>query len=144
MCLGVIRYAALEDKSSQITASRMFELQKEFLFEAAHQLCHHDGKCSRPHGHSYKLVVTVRNDALIANGPKKNMVVDFGDIADQVKPLIETHLDHHCLNKTLDSDSPTAEFIAEWIFNYLEPKIPLLYSITIHETATAKATYYKN
>lgn len=121
----------------------MFELQKEFWFEAAHQLCHHDGKCSRPHGHSYKLVVAVRSENLIASGPKKNMVVDFGDIASVVKILIGSHLDHHDLNKTLDSDSPTAEYIAQWIFNYLEPKIPLLYSITIHETSTAKATYCK-
>lgn len=119
----------------------MFELEKEFRFEAGHQLCHHDGKCSRPHGHSYKLVVKIRNHFLISEGPKKNMVVDFDDISRQVKPLIESHLDHHWLNDTLNSDSPTAEFIAEWVFNYLKPKIPNLFSITIYETATAKATY---
>lgn len=119
----------------------MFELEKEFTFEAGHQLCHHDGKCSRPHGHSYSLVVKVRSDSLIAEGPKKNMVVDFDDISRQVKPLIQSHLDHHWLNETLDTDSPTAEFIAQWIYHYLKPKIPALYSIAIYETATSKASY---
>lgn len=122
----------------------MFELEKEFSFEAGHQLCHHDGKCSHPHGHSYRLVVNVRSNFLIADGPKKNMVVDFDDISHQVKPLIKSHLDHRWLNDTLESDSPTAEFIAQWIYRYLKPKIPNLYSIAIYETATSKAIYYEN
>lgn len=121
----------------------MFELEKEFTFEAGHQLCHHDGKCSRPHGHSYRMVLVLRSNNLIPDGPKRNMVVDFYDITNQVKPLIYSHLDHHWLNDTLQSDSPTAEFIAQWIFKYLKPNIPLLYSVTIHETCTAKATYYE-
>lgn len=119
----------------------MFELVKEFHFEAGHQLVHHDGKCSRPHGHSYVLVVTLRRNELETTGPKRNMVYDFGDVSVKVKSLIASHLDHHWLNETLDSDSPTAEFIARWIFNFLKPIIPYLYSVTIYETATSSATY---
>lgn len=120
----------------------MYEIQKTFRFEAGHQLAHHDGKCREPHGHSYILTVTLRSEKLIASGPKTNMVMDFGDINSVVKPLIESHLDHKWLNKTLSSDSTTAEYIARWIFEYLESKLPALYSVTVHETATSSATYY--
>lgn len=119
----------------------MFELEKSFSFEAGHALCHHDGKCRRPHGHSYLLTVHLRAQELISDGPKCNMVMDFSDLSVIVKKMIDTHLDHHWLNDTLSSDSPTAEFIARWIFNYLKPQIPLLIAISLHETASSKVVY---
>ena len=121
----------------------MFKLKKKFKFEAGHVLTHHDGKCSQPHGHSYILIVKVKQENLITSGPKKNMVIDFGDISLHVKPMIEQFLDHQWLNDTLETDSPTAEFIAKWIFDHLEPFIPSLYAITIFETETSSATYCK-
>jgi len=120
----------------------MYELEKTFRFEAGHQLVHHDGKCQRPHGHSYILTVQLRSETLIASGPKTNMVMDFGDVDAVVKPLIESSLDHHWLNDTIGTDSATAEAIAKWIFDKLKPKLPLLYSVTLHETASSKITYY--
>jgi len=121
----------------------MFEIAKKFRFEAGHQLMHHDGQCSEPHGHSYQLIVTLRNDVLISSGPKKNMVLDFFDISDIVKPMIEKYLDHKWLNDTLESDSPTAEYIAKWIFDHLDSKIEGLYSISLFETETSKVIYRK-
>ena len=102
---------------------------------------HHDGLCSEPHGHSYQFIVTIRNDTLISSGPKKNMVIDFFDISDSVKPMIEKYLDHKWLNDTLESDSPTAEYIAKWIYDHLATKIEGLYSITLFETETSKVVY---
>lgn len=121
--------------------SIMFEIEKKFSFEAGHQLIHHDGKCNEPHGHSYKLHVILRSEALVSSGPKTNMVLDFQDISAVVKPMIKKYLDHHWLNKTLGTDSPTAEFIAKWIYDYLKPQLPALYSITIYETETSKVVY---
>ena len=34
-------------------------LKKIFTFDAAHHLTKYHGKCERPHGHTYKLVVTL-------------------------------------------------------------------------------------
>lgn len=119
----------------------MFELEKTFTFEAGHVLSKHDGKCCRPHGHSYVLTVKVRSDRLIADGPKKNMVIDFGDIVKIVDPMIETYLDHHWLNDSLNNDSTTVEFIAKWIYDYLKPKLPQLYAVCLHETTSSKITY---
>jgi 6-pyruvoyltetrahydropterin/6-carboxytetrahydropterin synthase len=120
----------------------MFEIEKTFTFEAAHELKHHDGKCKNMHGHSYILQIAVRKADLIPSGPKVNMVMDFQDVNDVVKPLIEEYLDHRILNETLQSDSTTVEFVCKWIFERLESKIEGLHRITLYETATSKATYW--
>lgn len=122
----------------------MYELEKIFTFEAAHSLKYHDGKCHGMHGHSYILHVTLRSQTLQSSGPKVNMVMDFQDLNQIVKPMIDEYLDHRVLNETLKSDSTTVEFLCKWIFDYLSPQIPNLYGITVYETATSKATYRKN
>ena len=121
----------------------MFELEKTFHFEAGHVLVHHKGKCSMPHGHSYILTIQVRSNSLEKSGPKTNMVMDFDDISSQVKPMIFEYLDHKWLNDSLQSDSPTAEFIAKWIYDHLEAKIPGLYAVSLNETASSKVVYKK-
>ncbi len=119
----------------------MYKLEKSYTFEAGHSLCHHDGKCRGPHGHSYTLTIQIETATLQPSGPKKNMVIDFTDISSIVKPLIRSHLDHHWLNDTLQTDSPTAEYIAKWIFDHLQPQISGLSAVSIAETATSKVTY---
>jgi 6-pyruvoyltetrahydropterin/6-carboxytetrahydropterin synthase len=121
----------------------VFEIEKSFSFEAGHQLIYHDGKCSHPHGHSYILKVTLLHSNLIASGPKKNMVTDFSDISTIINPMIDQYFDHHWLNDTLQTDSPTAEFIAHWIFCYLKPHFPYLKKVTIFETPTSSASYFE-
>lgn len=119
----------------------MFEIEKIFRFEAGHQLEQHDGQCSHPHGHSYIVHVCLRSEKLIEQGPKINMVIDFEDISSAVKPMIYEYLDHKWLNDSLQTDSPTAEFIARWIYNHLKPSLAALHSVTIYETETSKVTY---
>ncbi|BBI18322.1 6-carboxytetrahydropterin synthase QueD [Neochlamydia sp. S13] len=120
----------------------MYELEKIFCFEAAHFLNHHDGKCKSMHGHSYSLHVIIRKESLQKEGPKKNMVIDFQDLADLIQPMLKKYLDHQCLNETLQSDSTTVEFVCKWIYDYLKPMLPELYAITLYETASSKATYW--
>jgi 6-pyruvoyltetrahydropterin/6-carboxytetrahydropterin synthase len=119
----------------------MFEIEKSFRFEAGHQLEYHDGMCREPHGHSYQFFVTLKSEKLITSGPKKNMIIDFIELGEIVKPMIEKYLDHKWLNDSLNSDSPTAEFIAKWIFDHLSPQLKDLYSITLFETETSKVIY---
>ncbi len=119
----------------------MYALEKTFRFEAGHCLEHHDGKCKDPHGHSYVLGVCLSSDSLVATGPKTNMILDFADIAAIVKPMIEAYFDHKWLNDTLKTDSPTIEFMAKWIYDYLQPKLAHLSAITIWETTSCKVTY---
>lgn len=121
----------------------MFEIEKTFHFEAGHVLKRHDGICSFPHGHSYVLHVVLRSPTLISSGPKTNMLIDFGDLSAIVKPMIKSYFDHCWLNDTLSCDSPTVEFIAKWIYDFLKPKVANLYAITVYETATSRATYFE-
>ncbi len=121
----------------------MFEVEKTFTFEAGHVLHHHDGVCSRPHGHSYVLKVAVRKEHLLSTGPQQGMVVDFHQIRSAVKPMLDEFFDHHWLNDTIKTESPTAEFIAKWIFDYLYPQIEGLFRVTVCETATSSASYTK-
>jgi len=121
----------------------MFELYKHFQFEAGHQLPNHNGKCRRPHGHSYKLTVKLQSDTLHASGSCQNMVMDFADLSAIVDDMIATYLDHHWLNETLDCEAPTAEVIARWIYQHLKPQLPQLTAVTLNETASAGVTYWE-
>ena len=119
----------------------MFDLSKKFRFEASHLLPNHDGKCSRLHGHSYKMIVRVRGNSLHTTGAKAGMVMDLGDLAEAVKPLIDSSLDHWHLNDSTGLENPTSEELARWVFDELEPLIPLLHSVKISETCTSSCTY---
>jgi 6-pyruvoyltetrahydropterin/6-carboxytetrahydropterin synthase len=119
----------------------MFEIEKRFTFHAAHQLLHHDGPCSRLHGHTYELIVRIQAQSLIPDGPKTNMVIDFQDFKMHVRALIDKHLEHQFLNDTLATDSPTAEFIAAWIYKELKKTLPGLTSLSLFESPTSGVTY---
>lgn len=118
-----------------------YRLTKTFRFEASHQLIGHDGRCSRLHGHSWIGKIVVEGPALHQSGPKKGMLVDYGDIKVAVQSLVDDYLDHHHLNETLEMDSPTSELIAKWIYDQLYDKIPGLAMIVVEETCTSSCQY---
>jgi 6-pyruvoyltetrahydropterin/6-carboxytetrahydropterin synthase len=111
-------------------------IRKQFPFEAAHVLPHHDGKCSRLHGHSYRLDVAVEG-SLQSVGPATGMVVDFDELSRSVRDSVIEALDHRYLNDTIEN--PTSENIIVWIWRRLEPILPGLAELTLWETATACA-----
>lgn len=121
----------------------MFKIEKEFKFEAAHYLPHHDGKCARMHGHSWVGRVILQAAALEHVGPKQNMVMDFADVKAVMELDIEEKLDHHCLNETLPLESPTAEAIAAYLFHAWKHSLPSLRAVRIEETCTSAAEYYE-
>jgi 6-pyruvoyltetrahydropterin/6-carboxytetrahydropterin synthase len=117
-------------------------VEKDFRFEAAHKLPHHDGKCARLHGHSYKAVLTLSGYTLETDGPKRGMLLDYSDLSAVMKPLLDQYLDHYYLNETLDLENPTSEEIARWIGDRIKPQLPELLSVTVEETCTCRATYF--
>lgn len=119
----------------------MYTLSKEFRFEAAHQLIHHDGKCARRHGHSWKGTVICKGEELHKNGPKEGMLIDYGDISNVVKPIVEAYLDHWDLNETLKTEMPTSEYVARWMYDTLKGLLPNLYAVVIEETCTSRCEY---
>jgi 6-pyruvoyltetrahydropterin/6-carboxytetrahydropterin synthase len=110
------------------------QIRKSFTFEAAHVLPHHPGKCSRLHGHSYRLDVAVEG-SLRTGGPAAGMIEDFEVVTSTVKDAVIAQLDHRSLNELIDN--PTAEHIALWIWSRLAPTLPGLAEIVLWETRRA-------
>lgn len=100
----------------------MTMITKIFTFDAAHSLPHHEGKCSQLHGHTYKLEVTVGGVAQSVD-PKNSesgMIIDFTVLKAAVERVIDP-LDHYLLNNIIPY--PTAERLAEWIFNHIRAEL---------------------
>lgn len=114
------------------------EIFREFTFEAAHRLPNlpPEHKCTRLHGHSYRVILAVQGPVDSALG----WVMDFGDIKNSWKPLDET-LDHHYLNEIPGLENPTSEVLAAWIWDRLRPGLPELSSVTVRETCTSGCIY---
>jgi 6-pyruvoyltetrahydropterin/6-carboxytetrahydropterin synthase len=118
------------------------EIDKTYDFAASHYLegLPEGHKCSRLHGHTYYVTVTVGSNEL--HGP--GFVTDFATLA-PFRNYINTLADHQHLNEVLDVN-PTAENIArhlaEWFIANLEPDIDgHLVSVRVAESPTSGATY---
>ena len=114
------------------------ELAKTFRFESAHLLPNvpADHKCRRLHGHSFRATVRVTGDV----DPTTGWVMDYAEIARAFEP-VRLALDHLYLNDVAGLENPTSEVVTRWIWDRLKPALPLLSSITVAETCTAKCTY---
>lgn len=137
-------------------------ISKDFVFEAAHALDNHDGKCKNIHGHSYKLTVTIEGT------PKNNteasdagMVLDFSVLKEIVNKLIIKPYDHALVlkddsrflgiekqnDKTIYSPyHPTCENMLidfkNKITAHLPEKVELVY-MKLNETANSYAEWVK-
>lgn len=118
--------------------ARRMEISKTFRIEAAHRLPHVPAghKCARLHGHSFAIDVHVRGPL----DPKLGWVMDFADIKDAFAPLFD-QLDHQYLNDVAGLDNPTSEHLARWIWTRLQPRLPLLARVVVHETCTSGCSY---
>lgn len=106
---------------------------KRFVFEAAHRLPRHDGKCSRKHGHSYTVEVDVTGPIKTASTPDQGMVLDYAVIKKIVNDNVLDRFDHQDINAVLDAEDKwnvceinnvtTAEFLASYIARVLSRKI---------------------
>lgn len=114
------------------------EIWKEFTFDAAHVLPHvpEGHKCRRLHGHTYTVRVYVGGEP----DERVGWIVDFGDIRAAFEP-IRARLDHYYLNDIEGLENPTAEVLARWIWQRLEPRLPGLSRVEIQETCTSGCTY---
>ena len=125
--------------------------------------CPPENKCRHLHGHSYLVEITIGSNTLDAD-----MVMDFYHLKSAVKELIDYKLDHSFIvdkNDPLFSQLqkmakefglklfvvdfvPTAERLAEFIYNYLKQKFQEanvkdvgIVKVAVWETATSKAEY---
>ncbi len=81
----------------------MFEVTVEDSFAAGHYLRNYKGKCENPHGHNYKVRVTLAGKEL----DKAGLLLDFRELKEAMKPVID-RLDHQVLRLACRFASETA------------------------------------
>lgn len=117
----------------------MFELSKQFRFEAAHTLNRSvDAEPSRRiHGHSYRAEVTVRGSA----DPATGMVLDLG-LFERALEDARDGLDHRFLDEVTDLGPATMENLSAWIWRRLSPTCAGLIRVTVHRDSSGEACSY--
>jgi 6-pyruvoyltetrahydropterin/6-carboxytetrahydropterin synthase len=121
----------------------MFDIFIETHFSAGHHLRNYPGNCENPHGHNWKVTVTVRATELDELG----MGIDFRILKLAVNRVVED-LDHCNLNEHpffLDKN-PSSENIAVYLFNRLRKDLKgdryKLHSVATFETEKTGTTYF--
>ena len=125
----------------------MFEVTVEDTFAAGHYLRNYKGKCENPHGHNYRVRVTLAGRELDQAG----LLLDFKDLKRVMKPVID-YLDHRMMNdlEPFTTLNPSAENLAKYFFDQTNERLKQLTNgrveikrVTIWETDTSIATYYE-
>jgi 6-pyruvoyltetrahydropterin/6-carboxytetrahydropterin synthase len=111
---------------------------KVFTLDVAHSLPNvpTGHKCSRTHGHTFRIEVHVRG----VSQPNTGWIMDFADIASAFKPLYD-QLDHKCLNDIEGLENPTSENLCRWIWRHLGPSLPGLMKIVVQESPDSGCIY---
>ena len=117
----------------------MFELSKQFRFDAAHTLDRviETDSSRRIHGHSYRAEVFVRGRP----DPTTGMVVDLGLLQRTMEDARDA-LDHRFLDEINDLGPATMENLSRWIWNRLTPVIGNLHKITVYRDSSGEACSY--
>jgi 6-pyruvoyltetrahydropterin/6-carboxytetrahydropterin synthase len=125
----------------------MFEVTVEDSFAAGHYLRNYKGKCENPHGHNYKVLVTLRGQEL----DKAGLLLDFKDLKGALREVIE-RLDHQMINdvEPFKVVNPSAENLARYFYDQTNARLKTITNgrvsvkaVTMFETDTTNATYYE-
>lgn len=125
----------------------MYEVTVDAEFSSGHYLRNYRGKCENPHGHNYKVRVTLRGQELDAAG----LLLDFKQLKQVMKPVIE-YLDHQMINDLapFTEINPSAENLARYFFDETNRQLVEMTTgrvsvkdCTIYETSSTTATYYE-
>ena len=90
----------------------MFEIFRERVFSASHQLREYEGRCERLHGHNWRVRVHLAAEHLDEHG----MVIDFHELDALMAKAIEPY-EHQHLNdvEPFDEVNPSCENLARVI-----------------------------
>jgi 6-pyruvoyltetrahydropterin/6-carboxytetrahydropterin synthase len=125
----------------------MYEVTVEAGFSSGHYLRNYRGKCENPHGHNYKVEVTLRGETLDQTG----LLLDFKDLKQVMRPVIE-RLDHQMINdlEPFTELNPSAENLARYFYDETNRQLAEMTAgrvrvkdCTIYETDETSAKYYE-
>ncbi len=125
----------------------MYEVTVEAGFSSGHYLRNYQGKCENPHGHNYKVRVTLTGREL----DKTGLLLDFKLLKNVLRPVID-RIDHQMLNdlEPFTEINPSAENLARYFYDETNMQLSEMTTgrvrvkdCTIWETDTTTATYYE-
>jgi 6-pyruvoyltetrahydropterin/6-carboxytetrahydropterin synthase len=126
----------------------MFEVTVEAGFSSGHYLRNYRGKCENPHGHNYKVFVTLVGEHLDEAG----MLLDFKLLKQVMRPTVE-YLDHRMINELepfVTEINPSAENLAKYFYEQTSVQLKEMTQgrvrvkdCTLYETDTSFARYYE-
>ncbi len=126
----------------------MYEVTVEAGFSSGHYLRNYHGKCENPHGHNYKVFVTLIGRELDETG----LLLDFKLLKNVLRPTVD-YLDHHMINDLepfVAELNPSAENLAKFFFDRTSSELAAMTSgrvrvkdCTVYETDTSFARYYE-
>jgi 6-pyruvoyltetrahydropterin/6-carboxytetrahydropterin synthase len=123
----------------------MYEVTVEDTFAAGHYLRNYRGKCEKPHGHNYRIRVTLAGAEL----DKAGLLLDFKDLKEVMKEVIE-RLDHQMINEIEPFTvlNPSAENLSKYFFDQTNARLRKgtngrvrVKDVTVFETDTTTARY---
>ena len=97
----------------------MYTLKTEQSFDSAHFLADYVGKCRNIHGHRWRVIIEIQGDALLESGEKRGMLVDFGDLKNDLKKLAD-ELDHSLIIESGSLKDATMEALRDEEFRIVE------------------------
>lgn len=114
----------------------IYELGKEFRFDAAHTLSRKVDveRSLRIHGHSYRTEVVLRGQP----DPLTGMLMDLGLFGRSLEEASDG-LDHRFLDKINYLGPATMENLAAWIWRKVKPVCPNLWRVTVRRDSDAGA-----
>ena len=125
----------------------MYEVTVEAGFSSGHYLRNYRGKCENPHGHNYRVFVTLMGEELDAAG----LLLDFKLLKQVMRPVVD-RLDHQMINdlEPFTTVNPSAENLARYFFEQTAAQLTEMTSgrvrvkdCTLYETDTSFARYYE-
>jgi 6-pyruvoyltetrahydropterin/6-carboxytetrahydropterin synthase len=124
----------------------MFEITVESGFSSGHYLRNYKGKCENPHGHNYRVLVTLIGEELDPTG----LLLDFKLLKTLLRPVVD-RLDHQMINdlEPFTELNPSAENLARYFYQETARQLSEMTAgrvrikdCTIFETDTSFARYY--
>jgi 6-pyruvoyltetrahydropterin/6-carboxytetrahydropterin synthase len=128
-------------------AIEMFEITVEAGFSSGHYLRNYKGKCENPHGHNYRVLVTLAGSELDEAG----LLLDFKLLKTLLRPVVD-YLDHQMINDLAPFTelNPSAENLARYFYEQTASHLHEMTAgrvrvkdCTLFETDTSFARYYE-
>lgn len=125
----------------------MFEVTVEAGFSSGHYLRNYRGKCENPHGHNYRVFVTLIGKELDEAG----LLLDFKLLKQVMRPVVD-RLDHQMINdlEPFTTVNPSAENLARYFYEETSKQLDEMTAgrvqikdCTLYETDTSFARYYE-